>query len=161
MSKKNKIKDFYGVNLRYEFRTHKNVGRDYGKVVSSGERYETCSTYIEWREHIYRQISHLGDSDRVNFLRFLKRIKLEKERERRLYEILLLPVSLAVVSILGDHGGMDVGETCGGFLILIFLCVLYALLMSNCEDKIDWLDDFIEVVNDVLIEKEKKIKNIH
>lgn len=142
-----KTKNCYGVDLGFEFRTYKNVGRDYGKAVSV-ERYTVCDNYDEWKKHVKKLSGKMDQKNLENFSHYLKAKKRDAEKTCQSFELLLIPVSLSFLSLLEVPVKAGSGENFARFVLLIGFSVLYAMLTINQKNEKEFFEDFIEVVND-------------
>lgn len=155
----------YGMNIEYELKTYKYVGRDYGelktanrgwfsnftrflrkKVNKKQNRYCACNTYSEWKLHVKgilkKEILNYND-----FLHWLYQQKRNAEIFLDSVKTILIPLYVAMISVSNLFPEGEAGET--SILIAIFIVALFsAIYLSKAEEKVQFYNDFIEIAEE-------------
>ena len=108
----------YNFNEKYEMKTYRYVGKDYGnrktanrgvlsnirrwfrkKTNKTEKKYKFCDTYLEWKNHI-KEIFPVKNSCEIdNFLHWLEQQMRYAKWELEAVKIILIPIYIALLSI--------------------------------------------------------------
>lgn len=152
----------YGINLEYEIRTHKYIGKDYGnsKTINRGvllnikrylrkkcynhkeKRYKFCNTYSDWVEHV-KGIVPKESCNTNDFLRYL----ILKRRDAELYlevvKIILIPIYIAMMGLKDVFNIKDIWTA---LIMLIPIAIASCYVIYSSTQKVEFFKDLIEVV---------------
>lgn len=133
----------YGFNYLKEYHTHKIVGRNKYKLKYGAKYYEK---YSLWKEHIEHDYSSLKKND--DLFRYLKRKYRNKITEKELAAILVIPMELAVVSLICYP---ERSENWQSYLILItcmgiVLAIILTFYYWEIKAELAFLYDFCEIM---------------
>lgn len=132
----------YFFNYKYERRTYKYIGKDYGNHIIANKgyvrnitrwfrkqlynknesKYKFCNTYEDWKRYLLEMPIYSG-TDRENAIRYLNNHKRLCEMGLDLIKILLIPIYIAIFSVF-----MSLAD--GQSVILIMLLPLVIILAS-------------------------------
>lgn len=155
--KKEKYRD-YKFDIDYEYRTYKNIGKDYGdsKTADRGvllnckravrkwmnkkeKRYKFCNKYSEWEKYIIEK--YVFDSDMFHWLYGKKR---DAETYVETIKVILIPIYLTMISVLVS---MEKSVTYYAVIAVCFIVVMVStIVLYGSIEKKHFLDDFVEVV---------------
>lgn len=158
----------YGLDLQYEFKTYKYVGKDYGdrKIANKGwiknlcrfwrkcisnrkeQKYKFCNTYSQWQNHVIEVVPK-GINNYNDLLHWLISEKRETELQLETVKIVLLPILLAILGLESILTNTDVA--------IVFVVVIAVgrstYLIYDAMKKVVFYDEFI-----ALLENENKEK---
>ena len=167
----------YEIDIEYEQRTYKYVGRDYGnsKNVSLGflknflrffrkmrnrkqEKYAICNTYTEWESHVRNVVNKdiLNSNDLIHWL-YHKR-NLEKQILEAVKTI-VIPLYLAMLTTSHffniESKSYGISDSVGGFIIVIIMVfsVCFSFLY-NAYGRVYFYNDFIKIAEAELMDKQ-------
>ena len=138
-------KNLYGIDLEYEFRIYKNIGKNYKKT-KKRTRYFVCHTYTDWKRHVAKSTKHLKKADRVNFLHYVIGEKRDSQCLAQLVSLVFIPVFVAFLDILKGQPEATELENFGKFLILAAMCAFYSVFMLRIEKHICFLKDMVRII---------------
>lgn len=152
----------YYFNTKYEYKTHKYIGRDYGdfKTADKGilgnftrflrrlwnkdqKSYKVCNTYTEWQMHV-EDIIRRDFSNYEDFLHWLYFMKRESRENLKMVEIIQIPAYIVIFSLSISMFGLEhiTLEICMIIFFLIGGCVIYLI---NANSRVHFFDDIIEI----------------
>ena len=169
----------YGIDIEYEQRTYKYVGRDYGnsKNLYLGflkrvmrfsremrnkrqQKYAICNTYTEWESHVRNVIKKdiLNSNDLIHWL-YHKR-NMEKQILEAVKTI-VIPIYLTILTTSHFYNleskSYGISSSVGGFIIVsimvFFVCFDF---LYNAYGRVNFYNDFIRIAEAELIDKQVK-----
>ena len=169
----------YGIDIEYEQRTYKYVGRDYGnsKNLYLGflkrvmrfsremrnkrqHKYAICNTYTEWESHVRNVIKKdiLNSNDLIHWL-YHKR-NMEKQILEAVKTI-VIPIYLTILTTSHffniESKSYGISGSVGGFIIVIIMVfsVCFSFLY-NAYGRVNFYNDFIKIAEAELMDKQVK-----
>ena len=114
--KKQKYKPYF-FDYKYELKTYKHIGLDYGDSVSANKgwiqnarrwfrkhiynradsKYKTCDTYEDWEIHVKSKLPMR--TDYKNYMHWLIMQRQFAERELEIVKAILIPIYIALLSM--------------------------------------------------------------
>lgn len=169
----------YDIDLEYEQRTYKYVGKDYGNSRSvrlgfienvmrfsrkmrnrKQEKYAICHNYTEWENHVKTVVKKdiINDKDLIHWL-YGKR-NVEKQILEAVKTI-VIPLYLAMLTTSHFYNvesiPYDLSGSVGGFIIVsimvFFVCFEF---LYNAYGRVNFYNDFIRIAEAELIDKQVK-----
>lgn len=168
---KNNYFHAYKINVKYEFATYKNVGRDYGnhkeanlgivlnlrrffrkRITNKNEKkYNFNNTYSEWKRHV-KNVFPLGICNLEDMLHWLF---LEKRREESLLEAIkaiLIPIYIVLIqieqSVLSQYQIGPIEMLTIMTVLLLIVMFLSTKVLVKTKEKICFYADLIEIVSE-------------
>ena len=152
----------YGINLEYEIRTYKNIGRDYGnrKTLNRGlinnirryirkkclnpteKRYKFCNTYSDWVEHV-KGIIPMEICNADDFLRYLIFKKRNEEFSLETVKIILIPIYLVMIQL---KDVFNIENAWMALIVMVIIAIVSCCVMLTSTQKLEFYQDLIEVV---------------
>lgn len=168
----------YEIDIEYEQKTYKYVGRDYGDIKSANlgsffnlirffrkrrnqkkEKYEFCNTYTEWESHVKKVVKKdiVNSNDLIHWL-YSKR-NIEKQILEAVKTI-FIPLYLAVFTTPYFYGikpeSYGTSIIVGGIIIVSSLIILVCFkLLYDAYERVNFYNDFIRIAEE-LIDKQVK-----
>ncbi|WP_440287074.1 hypothetical protein [Eshraghiella crossota] len=159
----------YGFDEKYEFRTYKNIGRDYGdrKIADMGlvgnikrffrkkmnrkqKKYTMCDTYLQWREHVDKNIEKYA-LDNENYKHWIVKQKRFYAGRLEATKIILIPLYVFVLTVLvGSEQNNIIQIITVTIIAEIVMCIL---VMKDTEWK-SFYKDYIEILEAKIGSKE-------
>ena len=156
---KKNTKNFYGVDIRYEVRTHKYVGEDYylnswskirryiRKIWNRNEKkYKKCDTYSEWEKYVKSnlQIRILNYEDFICWARMHLR---NSQKWLEGVKCVLIPIYIAMISVCQILSSVTAAEF--NFIFLLSLLVLILCfsvkILVGAQDQVNFWVDYISI----------------
>lgn len=152
----------YNININYEIRTYKNVGKDYNvqniqqKLLRGVRRffncqrkkYLLCNTYSDWEKHINEIIP-----DKIsNYKDFLHWLYKQKKISKTIVECLKIS-TIPMYIFLIQYLSIDSGDIFTIIIALMIILLAFMFLLWNGYENLEFYNDFIEIA-------EKKFNNI-
>lgn len=156
----------YSFDEKYEFRTFRNVGKDYDnntKICMAGnirrsfhriinekeKKYCICDTYLQWKKYVKNSIKS-RNINKDNYMHWL--IKKQRYYEIRLetVKLVLIPLYILLLTILAEIENMN-------FLYaIIFVETIMCVWLVADTQKINFYKDYSEIVRmeDIVINNE-------
>lgn len=140
----------YGINIKYEFKTYKKIGKDYNKENShvrekAQQKYKICNTYTEWEKHVKETINN-EMINKKDFLHWLYYYRNEAEQWLELVKVAQIPLYIMFLSLIGYFGI----ESKLNFICLVILIVIISLgstwRLYSAFDNLNFYKDFIKIV---------------
>lgn len=165
--KKKKYFRPYGLDLKYELNTYRQVGRDYGnrKTAHKGlllnfmrwrrkrknrkeDKYKFCNTFSDWKRHVQKILpTHIRNyEDMIHYLH-----KQKSEAEDKLEEVksLLIPMYIAMIALDGVFLGPEKSKSeYNFFYVIVSLLIIVFISVSRlwkAKTEVDFYHDFIEI----------------
>lgn len=159
----------YGFNERYEYRTYKNIGRDYGnrkyanmgliynaerflrrKINTKEKSYAMCDTYLQWKKYVEKNLEK-NLTDNENYMHWL--IKQQRHYKERLeaIKVILIPLYIFILTILlegAQYNGTQI------LVVTIFAEIIMCVSVMKDTSKCSFYGDYIEVIEEILKQKE-------
>lgn len=171
----------YEIDIEYEQKTYKHVGRDYGDFKSANlgslfnlirffrkrrnqkkEKYEFCNTYTEWESHVKMVVKKdiINSNDLIHWL-YSKR-NIEKQMLESVKTI-FIPAYLAIFTTPFFYNtkseSYDASNMVGGIIIVLSLIILVCFkLLYDAYERVNFYNDFIRIAEEELLEKQVKEK---
>lgn len=149
MKKKKKYYRPYDLNIKYEKKTYKYIGKDYGDSETAHlglisnllrcfrkwrnkeqKKYAFCDTYSVWEEHIKKKIP----DDKLrhkNMYHWLLRIERIAKSNLKVLEIVLVPAYMVLIggffSDVTDNMSNEVKGIIMIFIVLFSVCITYKM----------------------------------
>ena len=166
----------YEIDMDYEQRTHKFVGRDYGNSKSANlglvpntlrffrklrnrnqEKYAFCNTYTDWESHVKKIVK----KDIININDFIHWLYRKRNVEKQILETVktvFIPLYLAAFTVpylykieANSYGSVS---TVGSIIIIyIFVFFICFRLLHDAYEKVNFYNDFICVAERELMNK--------
>lgn len=152
----------YGINIKYELETYKNIGKDYGnsQTASKGvlfdflrvvrkytnknqKKYNFCDTYSTWKMHV----DNILNIDMINyedFLRWLERQKKEAQHYLDAVKAVLIPIYVSLISLYKVFSG-ETDSLAFLIFVMAFIAFFSVCILENATEKVEFFDDFIEI----------------
>lgn len=143
----------YNINVDYELKTYKHVGRDYCKDKRKKQRkkpYKVCNTYIEWKTHIQSLLPE-DDTNIENMLHWLYRRRNYQRNFVQAIEIILIPIYICLIQIVDSSmfSSLQGNEKFILFLMILLVIVFFSTrVLSINMSKLDFYNDIIEITED-------------
>lgn len=153
----------YGIDMKYEYKTYKYVGKDYGDRKSASRgwvgnlkrwlrkkknkkqgRYAICNTYTQWEEHVKNVIK----KEMINYEDFIHWMYEERnkaETELEIIKLVLVPIYIALIAPF--CGNMSLNEeviTFAGIVIIIEIIAMLVLIAA--KKKMNFYNDITELI---------------
>lgn len=133
----------YGFDYQKEFSTYRIVGRDKAKAKNEANKFHK---YSEWRGDIENRFEKIiNDEDAYHFM---VRIYRDKESFKDLFMSVLIPLDVAIFTVLYSDG-VNISETARVITIIIIIAILIVFATVNyfkCKEEIGFMTDFMEIV---------------
>ena len=162
----------YGLDLQYEFKTYKHVGKDYGnrKIANKGwiknfrrfwrksivnkkeQKYKFCNTYSEWRDHVKGLIPKKSEYY-DNFLHFLILEKKDAETFLETIKVILIPIYIAMC---GMTSVFPLNDTFSVIAIMLIIVGFSTGFIYYAKKNVEFYEDFIEIVKEENFEENEK-----
>lgn len=157
----------YGINLKYELKTYKNVGNDYGdrKIADRGiienvcrffrkkrnndeKRYAFCNTYTEWKKHVKSILAPYCEYE--NLIHWLMKKIHDEESMLEAIKVVLIPAYLVVLSVY-DKFLENKGTDGMGLLVLLTSIVVFESTIALFRGiyKVKFYNDYLNVVQEI------------
>ncbi len=164
--KKQKYKPYF-FDYKYELKTYKYIGIDYGDSISANKgwiqnarrwfrkhiynraesKYKICDTYEDWEIYVKNKLPMR--TDYKNYIHWLIMQKQLAERELEIVKAILIPIYIALLSmkeIFFLNKTPDLGTTLT-FIIIILFVSCYILWIEN--ENLDFWNDWIEIAHSI------------
>lgn len=164
----------YGVDLDYEYKTYKNVGKDYGnsKTADKGcianftrfyrkkfnknqKNYATCNTYTEWKKHV-KCVTTEGIANYEDFLHWLNYKKSCSEERVETAKVILIPVYIVLISLSMQIYYSDSITIWHAMISIAIIVVMAAIILLNALEKVRFYEDIIQICEAEFRENSKK-----
>ncbi len=164
--KKQKYKPYF-FDYKYELKTYKYIGLDYGDSISANKgwiqnvgrwfrkhiynradsKYKICDTYEDWEIYVKSKLPMR--TDYKNYMHWLIMQRQLAERELETVKAVLIPIYIALLSmkeIFFVNITPDLGTTLT-FIIIILLGSFYILWIEN--ENLNFWNDWIEIAHSI------------
>lgn len=154
----------YFFDYKYEKRTYKYVGRDYGNSAISNKgwignfvrwfrkhiynrnesKYKICDTYEEWESYVKNNLRKRVDNK--NFMHWLIMQKRLAENELEAVKAILIPIYIALLTIkeiLPFEGNFTWDKI---LILIISIIILSVVILYINKEKVDFWEDWIKIV---------------
>ena len=160
----------YDIDVGYEYRTYKYIGKDYGnrknanlgwefnlrrylrkKTNRNQRRYTVCHTYTEWENHIRTVINH-NIINSNNLMHWLYQKRDWATRGLEVEKLILVPIYVTLLSlIIVESGGHSFTVR---LMLFLFLAGIIICFSVDCFFKafveVSFYNDFIRIVEEEL-----------
>lgn len=167
----------YDVNLEYEMKTYKYIGKDYGDSENANKgvifnllrshrkkknkdqlKYAFCNTYSEWEKHVNNKINNiLGKYKQKDFLHWVYQNRQRTQIEIDVVKTILIPIYIALlagVNLLMPDLELEVGNINLEIVIVSAVVVFMSTyILYNSYEKVCFYNDFIKIIEEYLCEK--------
>lgn len=134
----------YKFDYSKEYATYHAIGRNITKVKNGGIKFDK---YTEWKDYINTKF--IKQKNNEDFFRFMNRIIRQKDRDIYIFEKILIPVEIAIVSILFGTGNMKDSTDLISFLCVTSFCIGFLEHeILNLKESVYFLKDFFEILSD-------------
>lgn len=168
-----KTKDYnpYKIDIKYEYRTYRYIGRDYGdrksanigvidnlirclrKEVNKNENYyATCNTYTEWYMHM-KTIIPSGKNNSKNMLYWLRKNQKAAKHYLEAIKVVLVPIYIALISIFDIFS--DEKRKLEGLIIILIMVVLSTFILMKASIKKEFFDDITDIIQEIITERQE------
>lgn len=165
--KKQKYKPYF-FDYKYEWRTYKYIGRDYGDSVTANKglsgnfmrwfrkriynrresKYKICNTYEEWECYVKSKLPM--KIDYKNYMHWLIEQKQSADIELETVKAILIPIYIALLS-MKEVFFFNRTPDLGAILIFIIVVIIFSVYILWKEKEIlDFWNDLIKIVNSVI-----------
>lgn len=161
----------YGLNLEYEYKTYKYVGKDYGDRKSANKgrslnflrfirkkflnykekKYKFCNTYTEWEMHVKDILPELING--IDMYHFLNLQKRNAEVLLESIKTILIPIYIALLQ-MNESLKLEIEQT---ILLLFIITIISTCVMSNASKKVNFYSDFMQIVKSNVVDSEETI----
>lgn len=156
----------YKLNIDYEFKTYKNVGKDYGDAKNANKGwiqnflrfmrrwknreqtdYKFCNTYSDWEKHVQNILNKhiLNYSDMIHWL--IRKRNIEKTYLDSVKAI-LIPIYIALIQIYEIFIDNSISRNARlpvVISIIVVVIVFSMIILNGVIEKVNFYDDFIEI----------------
>ena len=153
----------YMIDIKYEFRTYRNVGQDYGNFKRANlgfisnfirfirrtwnrkqTKYRFCNTYSDWEEHITTVLN----KDIVNYddmLHWLIGKRNYAKQHLEAIKAILIPIYVALIGVYDVF--LKKEENSLWELIILLLCIIAisVFVLFEAIDKVDFFDELVKM----------------
>lgn len=166
----------YGMDMEFEYRTYKYVGKDYGDYTSVNlglirniirfvrkkrnqkqKKYIFCNTYTEWENHV-KQVVKKDIINSIDLLHWLYRKKNASIQLLEATKAVLIPIYIAMLSITNVVIGKFENYS------YIFITLLYGMLamiiayfsavyLRKAYEEVNFYNDFIKIAEKELLDR--------
>lgn len=165
--KKQKYQPYF-LNYKYERRTYRHIGRDYGDSITadkgwirnftrwfrkhiynkSEKKYKFCNTYEEWECYVKNKLPM--KIDYKNYMHWLIDQNRLADIELETVKAILIPVYIALLS-MKDFLAIEGSSSLGTMIIFIIVIVGISVYILCIEkENLDFWKDWIVIVNSVM-----------
>jgi len=156
----------YNIDIEYEYRTYKNIGKDYGNAKNADKglafnfirfirkwrnreqtEYRTCNTYSDWEKHIYN-IASLHRGNYVDMLHWF----ISQHAHAKIYaecvKVILIPIYIALFTIYDRF----LGETLNFWSLMILILILTVFstcILHDALQKENFYKDLIQIMEGI------------
>lgn len=168
---KNSYLKLYGIDVEYEIRTYKNVGKDFDDRKNANwglllnimryfrkwknrnqDKYAFCNTYTEWKNHVYTIINKeiMNKNDLIHCLykdRNFVKFNIE------IVKIILIPLYFIMITIFDNIINMQYSfalKWFGEMAIIMFVAAVSMVSLNEAIMQINFYEDFTKVVEEIL-----------
>ncbi len=140
----------YFFDIKYEKRTYKHIGKDYGDRKTSDRglirnflrwhrkriynrkelKYKFCNTYVEWKHYLLER-KFCNISDKQNMIKFLNKQKMFCEKMFDSIKTVIIPIYIALYSVgiaAMDKISVEMETTESEARESIFFCMIFMTL---------------------------------
>lgn len=167
----------YGLDMKYEYNTYKNIGMDYGdsKTASRGwiadvirfwrkkrnkdeKKYKFCDTYSVWEKYVTGMLKK-NALNYKDFLHWLYGKRYNAQEDLEIIKLILIPLYIALFSIIDIFFTAEMTENAKTISIISIMCVVGIISMcyfGSRNRKVVFYEDYIKIVEN----EEKKEASI-
>ncbi len=153
----------YMIDIKYEIKTHKNVGKDYGdsktadlKLVMNFFRfvrkirnrkqtkYKTCNTYSDWEKHM----SNVLDKGIVNYDDMVHWLISERNYAKHYLDAIktiLIPLYISLTGVYTALGEVVDNSAMNLIIIMVIITIASVFALVDASEKVNFYDDVIEI----------------
>jgi len=171
---KKKYFNEYGLDMEYEFETHRHVGKEYGNKKSADKgwifnsirfwrrkisnkkqnKYAFCNTYTEWEEHV-RAIIPDNICNSIDMLHWLEGGRRSVGAFLEAIKVIMFPVYIAYLQFIDNYYGKENGKFVFFVIVMLIMVMMSLSILKRATEKLEFYEDFISVVKEVF-EVDKK-----
>lgn len=163
----------YGININKEYKTYRNIGKDYGnsKTADKGKianfirfcrkifnknqtKYAVCNTYTEWKNHV-KSILPKDIINYEDFLHWLYYYKSDSEDGVEFIKVIQIPMDIGLISLIiqiYNPEKITIESVIVGVIIAVVISVIF---LSNALEKVRFYEDFIQICERMFSENSK------
>ncbi len=157
----------YMIDIEYELRTYKHIGKDYGNAQSADlgripnlcrfirksrnreqTQYKFCNTYSDWEEHIRKVLNKniINYGDMIHWLTYERNYA---KQNLEAIKAVLIPIYISFMGLYNVFGGE--GSNPFTVLVVIILCivVISICVLHGASEKVDFFEDCIKIANEI------------
>lgn len=150
----------YGFDENYEYKTYRNIGKDYGdsrtanaghienikryfrkKVNKTQKYYATCDTYTQWKNYIKKNTEKY-QMDIENYKHWLIKQQCYYEERLELIKIILIPLYIFGLTVLVEKETNNVQILYATIIVETIMCIL---VMRDTK-KSSFYKNYIEIL---------------
>lgn len=156
----------YFFDYKYEKRTYKYIGKDYGDRITYNKswnrnftrwyrkciynrkesKYKRCNTYNEWKLYILKRQFN-SECEKENMKRYLIRKKQDAETIFEISKTLFVPFYISMFSIVV---GSEAEEPIFWIIISTFFIIFFCTyLIFSSKKNVDFYKDYVECLENV------------
>ncbi len=165
--KKQKYKPYF-FDYKYELKTYKYIGKDYGDSVTANKgwiknvtrwfrkhiynradsKYKICNSYEDWEIYVKSKLPMR--TDYKNYIHWLIKQRQLAESELETVKAILIPIYIALLSmkeIFFKRKTPDLGTV---LILIIVIAIISACILWKEKENLDFWNDWIEIVHSVM-----------
>lgn len=165
---------WYGIDIDYEYKTYKNIGKDYGnaKTVNNGwilnlkryfrrwrnknqVKYRFLNTYCEWKKYVTEKILENELVKNPTYFENMLHWLYEKQRDAKLMldaiKAILIPIYIALVAIIPESYKATEKAVLlkwDVFVWCIIITIISVKVLCNYSQRLDFINDLIEITKE-------------
>lgn len=162
--KKQKYKPYF-FDYKYERRTYKYIGRDYGDSITANKgwirnftrwfrkniynrkesKYKICNTYEEWECYVKNKLPMRKDYK--NYIHWLIDKRRLAESELEIVKAILIPIYIAFLSMEEFFDSEEVSSLWGMLMPIMAIAIISACILYVEKENLDFWNDWIAIIN--------------
>ena len=164
--KKQKYKPYF-FDYKYELKTYKYIGIDYGNSVIANKgwirnftrwfrkqiynkadsKYKICNTYEDWEIYVKSKLPI--KTDYKNFLHWLIMQKRLAESDLETVKAILIPIYIALLSMKEVFLKEKTLDLVTVLILIIVIAIISVCILYKEKENLDFWNDWIEIVYSV------------
>lgn len=165
--KKQKYKPYY-FDYKYELKTYKYIGIDYGNSVIANKgwirnftrwfrrniynradsKYKICNTYEDWEVYVKSKLPIRTDYNK--YLHWLIQQRRHAESELEIVKAILIPGYIALLSMKEIFFKEKTPELATVLVLIIIVMIISACILYKEKETLDFWNDWIKIVYSVI-----------
>ena len=165
--KKQKYKPYF-FDFKYELKTYKYIGLDYGNSVIANKglirnftrwfrkhiynrtdsKYKICNTYEDWEIYVKSKLPIRTDCK--NYLHWLINQKRLAESDLETVKAILIPIYIALLSMKDVFFNGKAFDFVTALILIIAIAIISLCILYKEKEALDFWNDWIEIVYSVI-----------